>query len=776
MPFTQSNREIAVDTPLGEDKLLLARMTAREELGRPFEYQLELLSEEHEIPLHELVGQNITVRVEMPNRDRTRFFNGFVSRFAYAGMRQKMSIYHAVVRPWIWLLTRTSDCRIFQDMSIPDIIKQVFRDLGFTDFEESLSGTYDPQPYVVQYRESCFDFVTRLMEREGIYYFFRHENGKHILMMADGQSSHERVSDCDPVQYFPRDESARRIEEHIYDWQVAHELRSGSVALNDYDFERPRAPMETRAAIERQHALANFELYDYPGSYVKTSVGERYARLRIEEEAARYERASGQMNVRPLGAGDLFELSGYPREDQNREYLIVAATHHLFSDEFGTGGGSEEPYRCDFEVIESKQPYRLPSITPVPEISGPQTATVVGKSGEEIWTDEFGRIKVQFHWDRYGKADENSSCWIRVAESWAGNGLGFVFLPRMGQEVIVEFLEGDPDQPVITGRLYNGICKHPYALPESATKSTIKTLSSKGGGGFNEIRFEDKAGSEQLFMHAQKDFDQRVLNDGMYWFGRDLHRVIKRNSSLHIENNRNEKVDNDFMIEVGKDLHTKVAGKEAKEITGSMSVTVKGDVIEVYKGGHSSSVTGDIYLKGKNVVIEGSMGLTIKCGSSYVVCDASGVTVKGSMITLDGSMVNIASGPGSPAGSGSAGSAVAPTAPEAPIEADKAEPGGASEIKKSPAQIKAMQPGSHNAQPFKPPKESDSEKTWIEIKLVDEQGDPVPGERYEVKVPDGSVATGTLDEKGYAKINGIDPGSCDISFPNLDKSAWSKHS
>lgn len=774
MPATQSQREIAIDTPLGEDVLLLARMTGYEELGRPFEYQLELLSENHEIPLKDLIGQNVTVRLEMPQQNRTRYFNGFVSRFAHVGARERFAVYHAEVRPWIWLLTRTSDCRIFQDLSVPDIIKTVFRDFGFTDFEESLSGQYDAMPYIVQYRETSFDFVTRLMEREGIYYYFKHENGKHKLMLADGQSSHTRVEDCKTVRYFPRDDGTRRIEEHIYAWQVTQELRSGSVALNDYDFVRPRAPMETRAAIAREHALAQFELYDYPGAYASTSVGERNARLRIEQEACRHELATGRMDARPLGVGDLVEMIEYPRQDQNREYLIVSARHHLFSDEFGTGGGSDEPYDCEFTVIESKQPYRLTSLTEIPEISGPQTATVVGKAGEEIWTDEHGRVKVQFHWDRYGSADENSSCWIRVSEAWSGKGYGTVFLPRIGQEVIVEFLEGDPDQPVITGRLFNGLAKHPYALPGSATMSTIKTLSSKGGSGFNEIRFEDKADSEQIFIHAQKDMDVRVLNDGMEWTGNNHNTIIKNNHNVHVENNQNIKIDNDVMTEIGKDLHTKISGKEAKQVTGSVSLKVDGDVIEKLGAKLSTVATGDIYLKGMNVVIEGSGGLTIKCGSSYVVCDASGVTIKGSMVTVDGSMVKIASGPGSPAGTGQAGSPVSPSAPEAPVEADDAEPGEILEIKKSPAQIKAMEPGSHQCKPFKPPKESDSEKTWIEIKLVDEQGDPVPGEKYEVKVPDGTLATGTLDEKGYAKISGIDPGTCDISFPNLDKQAWSK--
>jgi type VI secretion system secreted protein VgrG len=387
---------------------------------------------------------------------------------------------------------------------------------------------------------------------------------------------------------------------------------------------------------------------------------------------------------------------------------------------------------------------------------------VVGPSGEEIYTDEYGRVKVRFHWDRRGEADENSSCWIRVSQQWAGGGWGFMWIPRVAQEVVIAFHEGNPDQPHIIGRVYNADHMPPYELPTEKTKSTIKTASSKGAEGFNEIRFEDKKGEEQIFIHGEKDLDVRIKNDRFEWVGKNTHLIVKQDQIAQIENERHTKVKADDVAEVGKDRHLKVTGKEAVEIGGSHSFTVKGDVIEVFKANHSEQVTQNYYLKGMGIVIESMQGITLKCGGSAVVVDQTGVTLKGTgTVTIDGPMVKIASGPGSPAASGSAGSAVPPIAPNAPNEADTADPG---KMVERTAETEST--------PFQP-EDDGEEKTWIEIELVDEEGNPVPGERYEVTLPDGqTVARGTLDENGLARIEGIDPGQCKVTFPNLDQEAW----
>ncbi len=294
-------------------------------------------------------------------------------------------------------------------------------------------------------------------------------------------------------------------------------------------------------------------------------------------------------------------------------------------------------YSCSFTAIDATQPFRSPRITPKPSISGPQTAMVVGPSGEEIYTDEYGRVKVQFHWDRYSKADENSSCWIRVAQVWAGKNWGAMYIPRIGQEVIVEFLEGDPDQPIITGRVYNDQAMPPYVPKTSPTISTLKSNSSKGGGGFNEIRFEDKKGDEQIFIHAEKNLDVRVKNDRFETVINNRHLHVEKDKFEHVDNNRSETVDADHKEEIGKDRHLNVKGKEAKEITDSMSLTVKGDVIEVFKANHSEQTTSDYYLKAKNVVIEGLDNITLSVGESYIAIESSQIEISAPTIKVEGS-------------------------------------------------------------------------------------------------------------------------------------------
>ncbi|UCF94635.1 MAG: type VI secretion system tip protein VgrG, partial [Desulfobacterales bacterium] len=472
MAQIQTARPVEIFTPLGEDLLLFHRMTATEELGRLFQLELDLLSKDPNIPFEKLLGQNVTIRLDLPN-DKVRYFNGYVSRFRQEGSFDDFNVYRMTVRPWLWFLTRTADSRIFQEKRVPDIIKEVFRDHGFTDFEEALSGSYRTWEYCVQYRETDFNFVSRLMEQEGMYYYFKHESNKHILVLSDSISSHEAYPDYEKLPYFPPDEHLLRERDHIYDWNIAQEVQPGVYALNDFDFTRPKANLQVKASVKREHARAAMEIYDYPGEYLQTGEGEIYARARIEELQSEYEQVQGQANARGLSVGCLFELVDYPRKDQNREYLIISASHQLESDAYasGTATEAEEVYFCRFTALPSRQPFRPARTTPKPLVQGPQTAIVVGPSGEEIYTDKYGRVKIQFHWDRYGKHDENSSCWVRVSHPTAGKGWGAVQIPRIGQEVIVDFLEGDPDHPIITGRVYNANQMPPYELPGSGMVS-----------------------------------------------------------------------------------------------------------------------------------------------------------------------------------------------------------------------------------------------------------------------------------------------------------------
>jgi type VI secretion system secreted protein VgrG len=581
-----------VSSPLGDEALTLRHFSTREELGRLFEYELELLSPDDDIKPTDLLGQTMTVHLEL-EKGGPRHFNGHVSRFARTGDLGRHTVYRATLHPWLWFLTRSTDCRIFQQMTVPDVIKTVFRDLGFTDFEESLSQSYRTWEYLVQYRESPFNFVSRLMEQEGIYYFFKQLPDKHMLVLADSYSAHEPTPNYAEVPYFPDQPNARRERDHIHDWRLCGQIQPGAYALNDFDFTRPKANLE--AKLSSPKGKPEHEIYDYPGEYSEAADGEAYARVRLEELQVPHEVVEGQANARGLAAGALFSLSGFPRKDQNREYLIVSANYDIASQAYESGSGSAEPpsCHCTFTAIESQTPYRAAALTAKPTIAGPQTAIVVGKAGEDIWTDEYGRVKLQFHWDRRGKSDEQSSCWVRVAQLWAGGKWGGIHIPRIGQEVVVEFLEGDPDRPLVTGRVYNGSNKPPYDLPANQTQSGIKSRSSKGGNpdNFNEIRFEDKKGEEQLFVQAEKNHDIVVKNDETHLVGHDRTKEVKNNEIVKVGVDRTESVGKNESIAIGGDRRKSVEGNETVSVTGTRNESVGKDETISIAANRSVSVT-----------------------------------------------------------------------------------------------------------------------------------------------------------------------------------------
>lgn len=618
-----------MDTALGADAVGVRTISVQEQLSRLFQIEAELSSEDGNINFDDVVGHNATIRLQI-GQTETRYFNGFVSRFVQVANKGGFAHYRATLVPWLWFLTRTADCRIFQNKKAAEIIEEVFKAHGFSDYELKLSGSYEPKEYCVQYRETDFNFVSRLMEQEGIYYFFKHENGKHTLILADSISAHTPFDGYEEVtfQELERGASGREV---ITDWVVEKEVQPGAYALNDFDFEKPKASLLSSSNVTRQHGAAAFEVYDYPGEYVAPGDGERLAQVRLDELQSQHEILRAQASARGLATGSTFTLKGHPRDDQNREYLITGISLHADAGEYAStsaGQGSGEFFSCSMTAMDSAQTFRPARLTPKPVVQGPQTAIVVGPSGEEIHVDKYGRVKVMFHWDRYAKADQDSSCWIRVSQAWAGKQWGAIYTPRIGQEVIVEFLEGDPDRPIITGRVYNAGAMPPYDLPAEKTKSTLKSNSSKGGAGFNEIRFEDKKGEEQIFIHGEKNEDIRIKSDCFEWIGHDRHLIVKNDQLEHIENNRDEIVDADHKEKIGKDRHLQVVGKEAKEVGGSQSLTVKGDVIEVFKSNHSEATTADYYLKATNIVIEASSNITLKVKGSSIAIEAGGIGIK----------------------------------------------------------------------------------------------------------------------------------------------------
>ncbi|KAB0547007.1 type VI secretion system tip protein VgrG [Pseudomonas argentinensis] len=564
MAITQQSRMAKVNSPLGDNVLVMERLAGNESLGRLFHYELSLASENSSLKLNALLGKPMGLAVQLADGS-DRYFHGIVARCSQTAHRGQFASYQVTLKPWLWLLSRTSDCRIFQSKTVPDIVKQVFRDLGFSDFEDALTRSYREWDYCVQYRETSFDFVSRLMEQEGIYYYFRHEQERHVLVLCDAYGAHSTAPGYARVPFYPLDDQMRE-RDHIHDWHLAHEVQPGSLALNDYDFQRPSARLEVRSSIAREHANADYPLYDYPGEYVQSKDGEQYARNRIEAIQAQHEQIRLKGNARGLGSGHLFNLTDYPRDDQNREYLIVDSEYTITQDLYESGRDSENfQFDSSLTCIDASQVFRPLPRTVQPIVQGPQTAMVVGPKGEEIWTDQYGRVKVHFYWDRHDQSNENSSCWIRVSQNWAGKNWGSIQIPRIGQEVIVSFLEGDPDRPIITGRVYNAEQTVPYDLPANATQSGTKSRSSKGGtpANFNEIRMEDKKGEEQLFIHAEKNQDIEVENDETHWVGHDRTKTIDNDETVHVKHDRTETVDNNETITIGVDRTEKVGNNES---------------------------------------------------------------------------------------------------------------------------------------------------------------------------------------------------------------------
>ena len=605
MATTQNQREISIDCVLGANVLLLRRMRAGEGLSQLSEYELELYSERADLQLDQLLATLVTVKVDLPKGGQ-RYFNGFITRFALTGRQGRFLTYQATVRPWLWFLTRSSDCRIFQEKSVLDIIKAVFAPYAIADFDTAgLSAAYKPLPYCVQYRETDFNFVSRLMEREGIYYYFKSVAGRHTMVLADSYAAHRPAPGYASLLFMPAADHAMRESEVVYEWHMGGEIESGVQSLQDFDFEKPSANLLVKSSVARGYAQSRHESFDYPGNYTERAAGEAYARHRLDARNTSYQRVRAATRARGLFPGSLFKLVEHPRGDQNREYLVIEAQYALSSDTYEpTGPAEPEPVlSCAFTAIARQTEFRPPSVARKPVVQGPQTAIVVGKAGEEIWTDKYGRIKVQFHWDRVGKEDEMSSCWVRVAQGWAGKRWGAMFLPRIGQEVVVSFLEGDPDRPLVTGAVYNADHMPPYPLPAQATRSAIKSNSSVGGGAYNELRFEDKKGAEQFYLHAGRDLEQRVRRDALAWIGGDRHAMVVKDS----------------FEEVGGDRHLKVGGDRIEVAEGSASHSATMNM--VVKGGLKTAVHAGqtVHIKaGMNVVIEAGANITLKAGAAFL--------------------------------------------------------------------------------------------------------------------------------------------------------------
>jgi type VI secretion system secreted protein VgrG len=568
-----TDRATAVQTPLGAGMLTFTHLVGRDEVSRCFAYTVGFVSSSADIdPLKMLGG---VVSVEGESGDPKRWFSGLISEFRLTKIEDRLAHYEAVVRPWLWFLGNATDCRIFQNMNAIEIVEKIFSKYGPVKFEKRLQGSYLTREYCVQYDETDLDFVQRLLEHEGVMYFFEHGDGEHKLILADAMSKLKPAPGYETVPYHFEGRGARRDVEYITDWIPASSVRPGAYAHKDFDFKKPGADLTAVSAQAFGHKEAAHEHYRHPGAHLDVGRGDAVAAIRREELQAPHKRISAAGTVRGLFPGCTFKLDGFPREDQNQEYLVLSAEYKLFDPGYRSGVETEgESFQVLLGVAPTSLPYRPPRISPRPIMRGPQTATVVGPSGEEIFTDKYARVKVQFHWDREGKKDQNSSCFVRVSQTWAGAGWGFIQIPRIGQEVIVDFIEGDPDLPIITGRVYNASQMPPYGLPGNATQSGWKSDSSKGGGGYNELMFEDKAGSELVNFQAQKDHNLLIKNDRTKLVQHDQSDRIDHDAKHSVGHNLDEDVGNNKTVKVGVDQTTDIGNNDTETVGVNRSLTV----------------------------------------------------------------------------------------------------------------------------------------------------------------------------------------------------------
>jgi len=643
MAYTQENRLIAIDTPLGKDALLLTGCHGIEGISGLFSFELNLLSENHNITFEDIIGKNVTVSIILADGDK-RFFNGIISSFSQgrgggeAGGDPHFSHYTATMVPWLWLLTRTADSRIFQKLSVPDIVEKIFTEKEFLDYKLLLNDSYDKRDYCVQYRETDFNFISRLLEEEGICYFFEHDEEKHTLILADAS---DKFKPC------PKQESARYQisaggwleEDVITSLEKMQEIRPAKYSINDFNFEIPGTDMKVDVSTKQMLGPGEREIYDYPGLYTKKAQGERLTTIRMEEEETKITTITGSSDCRAFTSGYRFDLLEYFREDMNNKpYVMTSVNHGATEPVGGSEQESGQSYANSFTCIPFDVSYRPPRLTPKPVVEGAQTAIVVGPAGEEIYPDEHGRVKVQFHWDREGTNDENSSCWIRVSQVSAGAGWGAIDVPRIGHEVIVDFLEGDPDRPIITGRVYHGINRPPFDLPAGGMVSGSKSNSTPGGGGYNEMSMNDTKGKEGMTIHGQYDMNTTVEHDQTNTVNNKFTETIKSDATIKItEGNYSHN------IVAGKaDYHVQSALTEKYDAT--QDTTVKGNLTV-------KSTTGAIAVSADaaHVQIDAATKITLHTGASTIEMDAGGnikidavnITINGSTsVATKGTMVN----------------------------------------------------------------------------------------------------------------------------------------
>lgn len=581
--LTQDQRLLSISSPLGKDVLLLTSFEGTEYISDLFEFNIEVLSSNHEIKPDQLIGKTVTITLQ---NDQNRTFNGYISRFTYGEVKaDNLRAYQLTMVPWLWFLSKTNNHRIFQEKTTKDIITEVFKDLGFNDFDYKATGNSTKREYCVQHNESDLNFISRLLEEDGIAYYFEQNGDKHIMHIVDALNAYKQCAETDRTY-----SKGNQPETQVNRWEHVYEFRTGKWSIDDFDFNNPtKENLQTKTSTSKFSNVEKYEHYEYTPYYDVSGISE-LSKKRIEAEETPMNIIEASSDCSSFYAGGYFNLKKHAIASEQGKYIITAIRHRAFDNSYLAGNESSSGYGNDFACIPDSVHFRPPQIHHKPLMSGPQSALVVGSSGEEIYVDEQGRIKVQFHWDRNGKKNEKSSCYIRVVQPWAGSGWGTSFIPRIGMEVIVNFFDGDPDRPIITGAVYNGDNKPPYS---SKTQSGIKTKSSKKGDGWNELRFDDLKGSEEIYIQAEKDLNSLIKNDHQL--------TVKNNQSYTVEKEQ--------------------------------SITVKDK--------RTLKVTNDDTTNANKIVIKGDSSIELKVGGSSIKIEPAGIKIKATKIEINGTMVDV---------------------------------------------------------------------------------------------------------------------------------------
>jgi len=668
--FTQKDKSISVSSPLGDDVLLLQSISGSEHISRPFNFQLEMLSGNANIKPADIVGKKVDVKIRQGD-GAFRILNGLIRQLVAGPVQPNgLRLYIAEMVPWFQLMAFNQDCRIFQNLDVKGIIEEVFSSKGYSDFEINTQRSFRAREYCVQYRETDFEFVSRLMEEEGVFYFFTHDEGKHTMVLGDATASYIECAENEAEYY-----TAGRRGDNLNEWAHQYQLITGKWAQTDYNFKTPATDISTNvASIVNLPGIDAYERYDYPGFYENRGDGDGLTKTRIEADEAAFNIVNSTGTYRSFTAGGKFTLIRHEiGDEQDKSYVITAISHHARENSYDVGQGRGHVYHNSFQCIPDDVVFRPPRSAKIPFVRGPQTAFVVGPAGEEIYTDEFGRIKVQFHWDRAGENNENSSCWLRVSQQWAGKKWGAMFLPRVGHEVIVSFLEGNPDLPLVTGCVYNADNMPPYDLPANKTQGGWKTRSTMDGGAanFNELRFQDLKGSEEIYIHAEKDQNNVVENDETtdvghdrtekvgndeiitigndetINIGNDRTESVAKNETITIGESRVETVGENESITIGKDRTEDVGKNETITVGADRVVTIKknqsedvGKTLDLSVGDKRTTSIGkdDVLDVGKKWTVEAGEQITFKTGKASIVLKKDGtITIKGKDIKINGS-------------------------------------------------------------------------------------------------------------------------------------------